>query len=58
MNTRGGEQMSKLRLALAGLGSIRRRHLRLLLERADVVAELVEPCVEAPEFRGYAGHPP
>lgn len=37
----------KRRVAVAGLGSIGRRHVRLLLERPGVAVELVEPRPEA-----------
>lgn len=36
----------KRRVAVIGLGSIGKRHARLLLEREDVVVEVVEPNVE------------
>ncbi len=39
--------MSRLRVALVGLGSIGRRHLRLLQERPDVSVEAVETSKEA-----------
>ena len=46
--------MSRLRLALVGLGSIGCRHQRLLLERADVVVELVEPRVKLSKAKAEA----
>jgi predicted dehydrogenase len=39
--------MSRLRVALVGLGSIGRRHLRLLLERPDISPEVMETSPEA-----------
>ena len=35
--------MNKLKLCLVGVGSIGRRHLRLLNERDDVTLSVVEP---------------
>jgi predicted dehydrogenase len=52
----------KRRVAVVGLGSIGRRHTRLLLEREDVTVELVEPRKEAvaaiqSEFGLMRSHP-
>lgn len=45
------------RVVLAGLGSIRQRHARLLRERTDVLLELFEPSAEALRVvRAEAGH--
>src|SRR4051812_9876905 len=52
----------KLRVTVVGLGSIGKRHARLLSERADVSVEVVEPSAESlaiarPEIGDVRVHP-
>jgi len=47
----------KRRIVVVGVGSIGRRHARLLCERNDVVVEVCEPSVEALEQAGLADLP-